>query len=163
MTLINVCIFWMKCLCFSLRMYCFTLCLCMYVCTVQNQLMCARLYLCTDIYWPLPDSIIFLPVAIRIRTFSPLQKKTLNSFAGNMTIKKKLVFLGWEDRKSENNFPPIDDIFFGFEKPFSYYCPENVTSHKRREDWRKSPPHVCTGHKTLQSWKPEEKVMILLF
>lgn len=137
----------------------------LYVCMYSTKPAYVRApYLCTDVYWPLPDSIIFLPVAIRIRTFSPLQKKTLNSFAGNMTIKKKLVFLGWEDRKSENNFPPIDDIFFGFEKPFSYYCPENVTSHKRREDRRKSPPpHVCTEHKTLQSWKPEEKVMILLF
>lgn len=85
----------------------------LYVCMYSTKPAYVRApYLCTDVYWPLPDSIIFLPVAIRIRTFSPLQKKTLNSFAGNMTIKKKLVFLGWEDRKSENNFPPIDDIFF---------------------------------------------------
>lgn len=113
MALINTCAFiewngYMSMLLFANVLFYFVS---LYVCTVQNQLMCVPLYLCTDVYWPLPDSIIFLPLAIRIRTFSPLQKKKLNSFAGNMTIKKKLVFLGWEDRKSENNFPPIDDIF----------------------------------------------------
>lgn len=137
----------------------------LYVCMYSTKPAYVRApYLCTDVYWPLPDSIIFLPVAIRIRTFSPLQKKTLNSFAGNMTIKKKLVFLGWEDRKSENNFPPIDDIFFLVSRSLLVIIVLRMSLHIKEERIEESPPpHVCTEHKTLQSWKPEEKVMILLF